>query len=140
MDAWQTALDEQLSGWRLRLRTLSAEIAKALAEREELEAKLKAAEILLGRPHIPEMHEEDRPLTVREATASLMKDGKPRNANEIRAALVAAGYDPSKVGTTSGAFYNALTRLIQTGVLKKSETGVYRLKNAPEDENQGVFG
>ncbi len=139
MDAWKAALDDQLTGWRLRARTLTAEIARLQSERDDLEQKLKAAEILLGRPHIPEMHEEDRALTVREAIASLMQDGKSRNPNEIRAALIAAGYDASKVGTTSGAFYNALTRLIEKSILVKSERGVYRLTSSPE-EDKGIVG
>lgn len=134
MEAWKAALDEELSAWRLRSRTLAAEIAKLQAERDTLEQKLKAAEILLGRPHIPEMHDEDRVLSVREVIASLMQDGKARNAPEIRAALIAAGIDPSKVGTASGAFYNALARLTQRDVLVKSDSGVYRLKNAPEED------
>lgn len=138
MDAWKAALDAELSAWRLRSRTLGGEIAKLQAERDELDQKARAAEILLGRPHIPEMHDEDRVLNVREAIASLMQDGKPRNAPDIRAALVAAGFDASKVGTASGAFYNALARLTQRDVLVKSDAGVYRLKGAPEEE--GVFG
>lgn len=132
MDGWQTGLDEQLAGWRLRLRTVASEIAHLQAERENLEQKLKAAEVLLGRPHMPELHEEDRPLSVREAVESLMKDGKARNGNEIRRALIAAGFDATKVGTTSGAFYNALSRLVDRNVLEKSEKGTYRVK-APID-------
>lgn len=127
-EVWKMALDGQLSAWRLKLRSLGSEIVRLQLEHAELEGKLKAAEVLLGRPHIPEMHEDDRPLSVREAVHSLMKDGKPRDGGEIRAALIAAGYDASKVSTHTGAFYTALARLVDKGVLTKNERGVYRLK------------
>lgn len=137
-DSWKVALDGQLSGWRLRARTLAAEIAQLQEERDRLESQIKAAETLLGRPHIPEMHVEDRPLSVREAIHSLMKDGKSRDGAEIRAALIAAGYDASKIGTHTGAFYTALGRLVDKSILTKSERGVYRLKGAPEEAD--IFG
>ncbi len=127
-DVWRQGLEEQLANWRLRLHALAAEIAKMNAERSVLEAKLKAAEAVLGRPLMPEINPDGRPLSIREGIELLMKDGKHRSGSLIRQSLVAAGFNSSKIGPTSGAFYNALARLAHRGVLVKSESGVYQMK------------
>jgi len=140
-DSWKGALDAQLSGWRLRARKLTAEIADLQEERSKLEEQIRAAEVLLGRPHIPGMHDEDKPMSVREMVQELMKDGKPRDGADIRAALIAAGIEPAKVSTNTGAFYTALGRLVDKKFLTKSDRGVYRLvEGAEKEEDKGVFG
>lgn len=140
MAAWKGALDDQLSGWRLRARKLASHIAELQEEHSKLEEQIKAAEILLGKPHIPEMHDDDKPMSVREMVYSLMRDGKPRDGADIRAALVAAGVEPAKISTSTGAFYSALGRLVDKKLLVKTERGVYRLPGVHEPDEKGVFG
>jgi hypothetical protein len=127
-DPWKLSLDSELSAWRLKSRTLASDIERLVKERAELDERIRAAEVLLGRPHMPEMHAEDAPkLSVRGAMHALMKDGKVRTGQEIRRDLIAAGYDPHKLRTTAGAFYSSLTRLVETKVLEKTMSGAYKI-------------
>lgn len=103
-------------------------ISVSTAERAVIQAKIEAAETLLGKksamgaPRTPE-------IPMKKLVAELMADGVRRNPTEIREALIARGVDPIRVGSDSGNFYNAVRRLMLDGYIAKEADSRYRLTN-----------
>lgn len=119
---YQTALMRDLQEWRDRLGKVIGQIKALERERDEINRKVVAAEVLLGQNEQPT---ETAASSMRAAIEALMTDGRIRRPKEIRRELRSSGISPNKLTSHSGAFYNALMRMTNDGFLAKTEDGRY---------------
>lgn len=113
------ALLRDLQNWRSELSEIDNRIAVLQVQRDALQKRVVAAEVLLGDVGA---NESD---SVKSLVQQLMADGKRRRPKDVRHDLVARGIDPARIPTNSGNLYNALLRLTDDRVLKRDEDGVY---------------
>lgn len=115
---YAAALTAELTRWRERIAVLNNEIAVRGKERDDLAKKASAAETLLGTA-------DAESVSVRFLIQELMSDGEIRKPKEMRRDLIARGYDPDKLSSSSGNMYNSLARLVEDGVLKRDDNARY---------------
>lgn len=119
-------LSREIEGWRARMEELDRDIALKATERDQILAKIEAAETLLGKkPKMGAAPTSQPP--IRQAISDLMQDGVRRSPSEMREALIAQGFEPKRVSTATGNFYTSLRRLLDDNTLEKDEDGRYHV-------------
>jgi hypothetical protein len=116
------ALLRDLEEWRERLGAVVGQIKTLERERDDINKKVVAAEVLLGHGN---SESTSTSASMRDAIQRLMADGRVRRPKDIRRDLLATGIDPKKLTSHAGAFYNALLRLAEQDHLKKTPDGRY---------------
>jgi hypothetical protein len=109
---------------RKRVDELNRQISVLMAEREQFESKIAAAETLLGK--VPAREAPGAIPSLKEVVRELMRDGVRRSPREMRETLVARGIEAERVSSSTGNFYNSVHRLLQEGALIKDPDGRYR--------------
>jgi hypothetical protein len=109
-----------LQNWRSELSDIENKIAVLQKQRDAINKKVIAAEVLLGGNDKPEGE------SIRSLVIQLMSDGRRRKPKEIRRDLVARGLvEADRVHVNSGNLYNALVRLVNDEILKRDEESNY---------------
>ena len=126
----KAVLAPEMASWRNRIDQLDRMISKLKGERDDLIAKLEAAQTLLGERVAGKVPIAD--MSIKDAVLAVLADGAARSPGDIREDLKEMGYDATKVSSFSPAFYNALSRLTTIREIVKQPDGKYRIVGEAE--------